>query len=322
MRKIGILLGASVLAVTGAALAQDGLPYWAYPVPEPKPAGSPPPPKPDNTIQHHVPGSKASFTEAGTNDRFNIPDWHPAGHPAMPRIIEHGKAPDVMACGYCHLPNGHGRPENAPLAGQPANYLIEQVKEMKEGRRVSSGKMGSVATMVKIAKAVSPEDLKTAAEYFAKTKYTKWIRVVESDMVPKTEISSHNMLVPVKGAPKEKLGRRIIEMPEDLERVELRDAASGFVAYVPKGSIAKGKALVASGMGAQPCTDCHGKTLHGDGDVPGLAGRSPSYIVRQLYDFQHGTRGGPAADPMKPEVAKLNDDSRIAIAAYLASLKP
>jgi len=322
MRKIGILLGASVLAITGAALAQDGLPYWAYPVAAPAPAGSPPAPKPDDKIQHHVPGSKASFTEAGTNDRFNIPDWHPAGHAAMPRIIEHGKAPDVMACGYCHLPNGHGRPENAPLAGQPANYLIEQVKEMKEGRRVSSGKMGSVAAMVKIAKAVSPEDLKIAAEYFAKTKYTKWIRVVESDMVPKTEISSHNMLVPVAGAPKEKLGRRIIEMPEDLERTELRDAASGFVAYVPKGSIAKGKALVTSGMGAQPCTDCHGKTLHGDGDVPGLAGRSPSYITRQLYDFQHGTRGGPAADPMKPEVAKLNDESRMAIAAYLASLKP
>ncbi|HEU0095282.1 MAG TPA: hypothetical protein VFQ52_02420, partial [Rhizomicrobium sp.] len=270
----------------------------------------------------HVPNSKASFTEAGTNDRFNIPDWHPAGHSAMPRIIAHGKAPDVMACGYCHLPNGNGRPENAPLAGQPANYLIEQIKEMKEGRRKSSGKMGSVAAMVKIAKAVSPEDLKTAAEYFAKAKYTKWIRVVETDMVPKTEVSSHNMLVPVAGAPKEKLGRRIIEMPEDLERTELRDAASGFVAYVPKGSIAKGKALVASGMGAQPCSDCHGKTLHGDGDVPGLAGRSPSYIVRQLYDFQHGTRGGPAADPMKPEVAKLTGDSRMAIAAYLASLKP
>lgn len=322
MRKIGILLGASALAITGAALAQDGLPYWAYPVAAPAPAGTPPAPKPDDKIQHHVPGSKASFTEAGTNDRFNIPDWHPAGHAAMPRIIEHGKAPDVMACGYCHLPNGHGRPENAPLAGQPANYLIEQIKEMKEGRRVSSGKMGSVAAMVKIAKAVSPEDLKIAAEYFAKTKYTKWIRVVESDMVPRTEISSHNMLVPVAGAPKEKLGRRIIEMPEDLERTELRDAASGFVAYVPKGSIAKGKALVTSGMGAQPCTDCHGKTLHGDGDVPGLAGRSPSYITRQLYDFQHGTRGGPAADPMKPEVAKLNDESRMAIAAYLASLKP
>jgi cytochrome c553 len=322
MRKIGILLGASVLAVTGTALAEGALPYWAYPVAAPAPAGTPPAPKPDNKVLHHVPNSKASFTEAATNDRFNIPDWHPADHPAMPRIVEHGKAPDVMACGFCHLPNGHGRPENAPLAGQPVDYLIEQVKEMKEGRRVSSGKMGSVAAMVKIAKAVSPQDLKTAAEYFSRTKYSPWIRVVESDTVPRSEISSHNMIVPAPGGGKEKLGRRIIEMPENLERTELRDAASGFVAYVPKGSIAKGRKLVASGMGAQPCTDCHGKTLHGDGDVPGLAGRSPSYITRQLYDFQHGTRGGPAADPMKPEVAKLTDDSRIAIAAYLASLKP
>jgi len=321
MRKIGILLGFAGLLSAGAlAQGTDPLPYWAFPVMAPTDAK---PPVLDDTVKHKVPGSKASFTEKGTNDRFNIPDWHPAGHPAMPSIIEHGKAPDVMACGYCHLPTGKGRPENAPLAGQPVDYIIEQVKEMKEGRRKSSGKMGSVAAMVKIAAAVSPDDVKIAAAYFHKAKYSKWIRVVEADQVPKTEISSHNMIVPAKGA-MEKLDGRILEIPEDLERTELRDANSGFVAYVPKGSIARGKKLVATGgsEGAAPCKTCHGASLKGDGNVPALAGRSPSYLVRQLYDFKAGTRGGPAADPMKPEVEHMTAEHRRDIAAYLASLNP
>lgn len=322
MKKIAIV--ASLLALgAGIAMAQgsDPLPYWAFPVMAPTNAPAAPL---DDTVKHKVPGSKASFTEKGTNDRFNIPDWHPSGHPAMPSIIEHGKAPDVMACGYCHLPNGKGRPENAPLAGQPADYIVEQIKEMKEGRRKSSGKMGSVAAMVKIANAVSEADVKTAAAYFAKTKYGKWIRVVEADMAPKTEISSHNMIIPAAGGGMEKLDGRILEMPENLERTELRDANSGFVAYVPKGSIARGKKLVATGGGgdAAPCASCHGAKLKGDGNVPGLAGRSPSYIVRQLYDFKAGTRGGPAADPMKPEVEHMTADQRRDIAAYLASLNP
>ncbi len=322
MRKIGILLGGAAL-LCGAAIAQgaDPLPYWAYPV---LPPSDTKPPALDDSVKHTVPGSKASFTEKGVNDRFNVPDWHPAAHPAMPSIIAHGKAPDVMACGYCHLPTGKGRPENAPLAGQPTDYIIEQITEMKDGRRKSSGKMGSVNTMMKIAAAVPSEDVKIAAAYFHKAKYSKWIRVVEADMAPKTEISSHNMMVPAAGGGTEKLDGRILEIPEDLERTELRDANSGFVAYVPKGSIAHGKKLVATGgsEGAAPCKTCHGATLHGDGNTPALAGRSPSYLVRQLYDFKAGTRGGPAADPMKPEVAHMTAEQRRDIAAYLASLNP
>lgn len=325
MRKFGItfvLSGLSVaaLALGGAALAAgEGVPIWAYPVPQ----VMSPPSKPDNTVQKKVPGSKAHFTEAGVNDRFNVPDWFPKDHPPLPQVVAHGHPPKVLACGYCHLPNGQGRPENASLAGQPADYIIEQVTEMKEGRRkTSQPTMGSIKGMYSIAGAISPEELKTAAEYFSKLKYKKWIRVVESDTVPKFEISSHNMLVKSKSSGTEPLGQRIIEIPENLDLVELRDPNSGFVAYVPKGAVARGRKLVQSGNGAFPCTSCHGAKLTGDGNVPGLAGRSPSGIVRQLYDIQHGTRGGPAVDPMKPEVASMTDENRIDIAAYLASLKP
>jgi cytochrome c553 len=58
------------------------------------------------------------------------------------------------------------------------------------------------------------------------------------------------------------------------------------------------------------------------GPIPGLAGRSPSYLVRQLYDFQHGMRAGPWSPLMAPNVIKLTLDDMVALAAYAASLPP
>jgi len=317
MRKTSILLG--FLLLGSAALAQGTLPYWAYPVPKP---GSGAPANLDNVVLKSLPGTKLRFTEAGVNDRFNVPDWYPKDHPSPPQIVLHGRKPNVFACGYCHLPNGQGRPENASLAGQPADYIVQQVADMRSGaRKSSSGKMGSINAMIGVAKASNDAEVKIAADYFAKLKFRKWIRVVETATVPKTEISSHNMLVKA-GSGREPIGNRIIEMPENLDRVELRDPRTGFVAYVPKGSIARGKRLVESGAGAFPCAACHGPTYKGNGSVPALAGRSPSSLVRQLYDFKAGTRNGEGAAMMKPEVANLTDDMRLDIAAYLASLDP
>ena len=70
------------------------------------------------------------------------------------------------------------------------------------------------------------------------------------------------------------------------------------------------------------CALCHGPELKGLGPVPGIVGRSPSYVVRQLYDFKQGTRSGVSSALMKPTVEKLTGDDLIALAAYLASLNP
>jgi cytochrome c553 len=132
------------------------------------------------------------------------------------------------------------------------------------------------------------------------------------------------MLVAAQADVTEPIGQRIIEMPENLERTELRDSASGFVAYVPVGSIEKGEALVTTGGGGKtiPCAICHGADLKGLGPVPGLAGRSPSYIVRQLFDIQHGVRNGPWTELMKGVVAQLSEEDMVSIAAYTASREP
>jgi cytochrome c553 len=58
------------------------------------------------------------------------------------------------------------------------------------------------------------------------------------------------------------------------------------------------------------------------GAIPGIAGRSPSYLVRQLYDLKHGARAGLGSALMKPAVEKLTIDDMISLAAYAASLEP
>lgn len=314
----------------GAAPAPDFTPStplpWAYPL---GPGAAPP--KDDGPKR--LPGSAAAFTVPQVRDAFNVADWQPGDHPAMPPIVVNGRRPDVRGCGYCHMPNGAGRPENSSVSGLPVSYFMQQMADWKSGQRKSSEpKMGPPAAMLAIAKAATEEEARVAAEYFASIPPKKWIRVVESANVPKTRVSG-GMMVPAEGGGTEPLGQRIIEMPEDLERTELRDPRSGFVAYVPVGSIEKGAELAKTGgatvSGGQlipgrtvQCSICHGDGLRGLGPVPRLAGRSPSYLVRQLYDMQIGNRRGLGAELMKAAVANLTTDDLIALAAYTASLAP
>jgi len=298
-------------------------PPWAFTVNTPPPTGAAPmaPAAPDPTPRS-VPGSERQFTLAQTRDAFNPPDWHPAGHPPMPPSVAQGRRPDMRACGFCHLTNGQGRPENASLAGLPAAYILQQMADFKSGaRRSSEPKMGPPAAMIADARAATDAEAREAAEYFAAVPYRPWVRVVERAEVPRTRIAGW-MHVPTDGA--EPLGARIIEMPEDLPRTELRDGASGFVAYVPPGSISRGERLVTTGGGGRTvaCGTCHGPDLKGLGPVPPLAGRSPSYTVRQLFDLQQGARRGPWSALMTEAVRQLTIDDMIAIAAYTASRTP
>jgi len=92
------------------------------------------------------------------------------------------------------------------------------------------------------------------------------------------------------------------------------------VAYVPPGSVKKGEALATSGTKFTKCSVCHGPDLRGLGPVPGIAGRSPSYIARQMYDMQHGLRKGPWVILMQPVVDKMTADDILNVTAYVSSL--
>jgi cytochrome c553 len=77
-----------------------------------------------------------------------------------------------------------------------------------------------------------------------------------------------------------------------------------------------------SGDPSVQCTGCHGADLRGNDVVPTIAGRSPTYLFRQLYDFKSGARKGPNSDTMKPAVERLTVADTIALVAYSASLAP
>jgi cytochrome c553 len=237
--------------------------------------------------------------------------------------VRQGRKPVAYACGYCHLANGLGRPENQSIAGLPKAYIIEQLNDFRDGSRHSSeSRMDSVNHMIRVAKAVTPDEVEASADYFSQLKLTKRMRVVETDTVPKTHIAGGMLVADAEG--REPIGSRIIEVPEDYEQTELRNPKSGFIAYVPEGSLKAGEALVKTGGNGKTiaCTTCHGPDLHGLGNVPGIAGRSPSQMARQLIDFRDGARNGPGAAMMKLPVSKLTDDDIVAITAYLASLEP
>ncbi len=326
--RYGILF--AVFLLTASISAQDQsrtaypqrLPIWAYPVPAPSGTGAKPV-SVDNKPKH-VPGSRASYTAAQIADLFAVPDWFPDSHPPMPEVVAHGRRPAVYACGYCHLPNGLGRPENESIAGLSPAYIEEQIADFKSGARKSSEpRMDSVNHMIEVAKAATPGEIQAAAAYFSSMKLTPWIRVIEADRVPKTRIAG-GMLVLADGGGTEPIGERIIEVPENLQQTELRNSRSGFIAYVPKGSLKRGAALVMTGGDGvtTQCTLCHGGDLRGLGNVPSIAGRSPSQMTRQIIDIQRGARNGGWTQLMKGPVAGLTNKDIVAITAYLASLKP
>ena len=298
-------------------------PSWAYPANPPDyvaPA--------DKGIPQHVPDSNVALTLTQIRDLFTPPDWFPQDHPLMPPIVGQGRKPAVWACGYCHLPTGWGKPENANVASLPEAYFMQQVADFKNGTRRSSipdivPHTGMVASIIP----TTPAEVKQAYDYFAKNKLT-FIRykVTETDTVPKTAVQGSWVLAPIEGpgAGKEPIGQRVVEVPDHPDLTTLRDWRSNFTTYVPPGSIKKGEALVTTGANGRTvqCTICHGADLRGLGPVPPIAGRSAIYTFRQLYDFKDGVRHGAWSAMMKPVVKNLTMDDMIAIVAYTSSRMP
>ncbi len=310
-----ILAGTGLMVALGlTAFAADDVPRWAFVVTAPPAPGS----TTDTSLQH-VPGSTIGLTRAQIGDLTKAVDWHPEDHTPMPTAVALATAQGSAACGYCHLPTGAGRPENASLAGLPDSYISAQMKAFSDGTRRSSVDHAPGGFMIQIARKASPADVEAAAKYFSIQKPRNYIRVVETQTVPKTEAVAFSLRTQAAGGT-EPIGERIIEISDSSDQFELRDSRVTFTAYVPVGSVALGKAL--STNGANACTSCHGPNLRGQGDAPRLAGRSPSYIVRQLFDFQSGARNDPGAGLMKPIANSLSAADRVNVAAYLATLRP
>ena len=341
--KLTTLAAVTLIAALGgmtATLAQqkdEGPPLWAYGYNAPAPPGATVarlvPVQRDTVKKFTLPDSKYSFSDAQIQGYFEATDWFPEDHGTMPDVVAHGRQsaqPPVRRCSFCHMANGMGRPENSSLAGLPYEYIVQQMHDYRKALRKPSDPR-KTNLMVEFAQGMSDQEIHDAATYFSTQEYKSapdkpWVKVIEAATVPKMEASG-GIFFPLEGAKAgtEPLGSRILETPVNAQETEIqRNPRSGFIAYVPPGSIKKGEALAMTGGGGRftACTVCHGPTLQGLGPVPSLAGRSPSYLGRQLYDMQHGNRTGAWSPLMASVVSELTPEDIVNLAAYTASLTP
>ncbi|MGB9429491.1 MAG: hypothetical protein WCC11_06380 [Gammaproteobacteria bacterium] len=320
--SLGLLLtGGSIAFARNAAIAPNAeiqaAEAWAFPVFPPPP--DPHAPKPDPRTVLHVPGSKVTYTQAQF-DHSDDADWFPQDHPPAPQIVRLGRKP-ARPCAECHLISGAGVPATASLDSLPKVYILEQVAAFRAGERGMGGPP-TAHDMVEEARALTPADLQQAADYFSSAKFVSRVHVVEIAYVPKTHWKFF-VRVPDETGAREPIGERIIEMPVNFDDYARADNRADYVAYVPPGSIEAGAKIAARGVGAAlSCESCHGAKLQGVGDIPYLAGRSPTYIVRELILFRTGKRTNPGAAPMRVEVSHLTLKDMIDVAAYAASRKP
>jgi cytochrome c553 len=328
----GLVLSAALLSFAVPGLRAQSphanstsfdVPAWAFPVlgtaTAPSATGS------DTAVVATVPTSRAKFSVGRTRDRYDVADWNPATHRAAPPIVMHGRKPVVMACGFCHLADGRGRPENAMIAGLPVDYFVQQVKDMRTRARHSGSPLPfpSAVAMQQIADSVTDAEVEDAARYFAKVRARRASRIVEADSMPRF-MALNGLATILPGKEREAVGDRLVEVAVDLRRHELHDPMAEYVAYVPRGSLKRGRALAAGlpGSSVKGCTGCHGADLRGVKQVPPLAGRYPSYLLRQLIAFRTGARNGATSAPMHEVTAALSLQDMVAAAAYAGSRAP
>lgn len=344
--RVGVGVGLAMLVVAGGARLQTQrpeLPLWAYgyisapAMPEDwsarclgnrprdcdRPGGMPT--DTSGTLMR-LKGSDRTFTIAQITSPYSPADWFPNDHPPMPDIVAHGKeASGFRACAICHFPNGQGLMHNAPVAGLPVDYFLRQIADFASGkRRTADLHKANGFEMAAMARNLTPDEAKAAAEYYSSIPFKPWVRVIESDRVPKFSATRNGLFLKDDGNETVPLGQRLIELPESTHDTNmLRNPRSGMVAYAPPGSLKKGETIVTTGGGVSvQCLTCHGNDLRGTKAAPPIAGRQPSYLGRQLWDMKLGTRNGEMAKMMKPAVEKITQDDLIAIVAYVSSLQP
>ena len=310
--------GTTLIAQPGAPLPFT-VPAWAFPTQR----ASGPTPPPDSVALLRVPNSSRFYTRTQIVNGFDIPDWFPGQHPPMPASVQYGVRPDGRACGFCHLPDGQGRPENGTLAGLPVDYTVRQMRAFRTGERTSANPATPTGPMHTVAKGFTNEnEVRAAARYFARLRLTRRNVIREVRDVPKTRIAG--LLYAYDGEGTEPIAGRLIEVPESLERHELRDPWVRYVTYVPTGSVSRGRVLATRGPAgaATACATCHGPQLLGVGEIPPIAGRSPSMMLRQLINFRTRARQDSTAAPMYAVTDALSLDDMVALSAYVGSLPP
>ena len=249
----------------------------------------------------------------------------------MPDIVARGREmaqPQVYACSLCHYPNGKGRPENANITGLTYEYFMQQMMDFRNGaRKTSDPRKANTRLMTAFAQTMTDEEIKAAAEYFTVDPATALDQGGGERDRAEDQAAERN--VP---RARGRRGRHRADRRPHHRRCRRKPTTPKFCATRARASspmcrrAASRRARPGDGrdhrLGRQGHR-LHGlprQDLRGLGPVPTLAGRSPSYIARQLYDMQHGNRNGLWTPLMAGVLADLGPDDLLMAAAYLASL--
>jgi cytochrome c553 len=235
------IAGLLALSLSSPALADESL-GWAFPGCPGAVSVAPP----DNSLPLSVPGSQAHFTAAEIANWSLVRDWFPLEHSSMPSILGVARPMKAVACAYCHLPDGNGRPENAKLAGLPASYILTQMKAFRSGARQDERHEASPGgLMIQSVSEFTDEELAIAAAYYSRQVPKSYDRIVEQSRVPGHEVGC--FIYVTRPGTSQPIGKRIVELPISRERFERRDPHALYVAYVPTGSIERGRRLAITG---------------------------------------------------------------------------
>ena len=187
-------------------------------------------------------------TRAGKRGRFHarlncatcstLPDWYPDDHPPMPNAVAFGSKPAAFACGFCHTPERLRQAGKCQPRRPSAEYMSSRWPISETDReRVQ---LSSAHADDRHRKRRFDADLKSAAAYFSSLKTAPLDPGGGSSDGAETRVLGF-MLVPDGSGESEPIGDRVIEMPEDVPRTELRNSRSGFIAYAPPGSLRAGR---------------------------------------------------------------------------------
>ena len=126
----------------------------------------------------------------------------PSDHPADAEVIS--MVPSALGkttrgCGSCHLPNGKGRPENAGVAGLPVAYFMRQIQDFRNGLRHTADPRKPNTQYDDRTRQGDDRrrESRPPPNILDRMKWTPWIRVVETDLVPKTRIAG-NLFLPAR----------------------------------------------------------------------------------------------------------------------------
>lgn len=308
-RSFSFAAGLALLFALGTSATAQGPEEWAFPGGGAANSAS----EPLASDEVRLPGSPIIFHRSAFHGMTQAIDWFPDAHPPAPEVVLHATGDGGYPCGYCHLPDGRGRPENARLQGLPIDYIVEQVEAFASGaRRAALPDYLPARYMAEVAHAIKPADLKAAAAYFSQLEPQSHTQIIEAATIPAAAV--WRFVYRFEQSRHEALGQRIIEGPVEGEGFELRDPETRYIAYVPEGAIARGRDIAEHGASGGPaCVTCHGQAL------VGIAGASPTFLARQLMGFRSKARNDPGAAPMQEVAGPLTDAQIIDVAAFVGS---